>query len=75
MGQVAASVIIHGQQFLVPQLAADFVPILPRQFSRVGNAHFLQGRHFQARFEDGPKGDQIGVGAAEGLDIGVITAE
>src|SRR5690554_1053091 len=75
MGQVAAGEKIQGDQTLSAHLLPDLVPIIGRELEQVLFAQFFQGRTLNTRAEDCPKSDEVGVGAAVGLNVSMITTK
>ncbi len=75
---------IHAQQPLIAQPLADLVPLGGRQLVPVpgsqgtgplGCQELGHGGQLDARSEDGPEGDEVGIRAAVRLGIGVRRAE
>ena len=56
-------------------LLADLIPISGRELKRVLFAQFSQGRGLHPRAEDCPKSDKVRVGAAVGLDVGMVATK
>ena len=75
MGEVAAGVERHPHHLLAAELAAKRLPVFGGEVAHVLGVQALEFGRLDAMGEDRPEGDEVGVDAAVGLDVGVLGAE
>jgi hypothetical protein len=75
VGEVAAGVKGHAEQALIAELVPQRLPVGVGQALEVLGPEPLQRRGLDPPGQNRPEGDQVGVDAAVGLDVGVVAAE